>query len=104
MTLRHPALLAALGLFWAGAAAAKTYVISGRGVAWKPPRLEVRRGDVVEWKNVDVVPHNVRQDRRAFSSKQLEPGQSFKWTARKTGTFPYKCTLHPEMTGTLVVR
>jgi plastocyanin len=91
-------------LIQAGAAAAKTHQIIGRGVAWDPRTLTVSRGDVVEWKNVDILPHNVRQDRRAFSSRDLPPGASFHWTARKRGAFPYKCTLHPEMTGTLVVR
>ena len=32
------------------------------------------------------------------------PGKTFRWKARKKGTYPYKCTLHPVMTGTVVVR
>ena len=103
MSARLASFAAALAPFGAGAASAETRVVSGRGVAWKPGRLVVKRGDVVQWKNVDVVPHDVREDHKVFVSRQLQPGQSFKWTARKKGTFPYKCTLHPEMVGTLVV-
>jgi len=84
--------------------AAATHLIVGRGVAWDPKKLEVARGDTVEWKNADVVPHNVRQDKRVFASRDLQPGQSFRWKATKRGTFPYKCTLHPEMTGVLTVK
>ena len=96
--------LAALALLLAGAANAGTHLVLGRGAAWSPRRLEVRRGEVVEWKNADVVPHNVRSDARQFASKTLEPGGSFKWKAAKRGSFPYRCTLHPEMTGAIVVR
>jgi plastocyanin len=91
-------------LLWTVAAEAKTHLIVGRGVAWDPKTLEVTRGDTVEWKNVDVVPHNVRQDKRVFWSKDLPPGTSFRWKATKRGTWPYRCTLHPEMTGTLTVK
>ena len=91
-------------LLWTVAAEAKTHVIVGRGVAWDPKTLVVARGDTVEWKNVDVVPHNVRQDKHVFWSKDFPPGTSFRWKATKRGTFPYKCTLHPEMTGTLTVK
>ena len=51
-----------------------------------------------------MVPHNVRQDKRVFWSKDLPPGTSFRWKATKRGTWPYKCTLHPEMTGTIKVK
>ena len=95
--------MAALALLLASAADAKTHLVVGRGVAWSPKTLEVKRGEVVEWKNSDIVPHNVRSDAPQFASKTLDPGRSFKWKAAKKGSFPYRCTLHPEMTGTLVV-
>jgi plastocyanin len=102
--IRRMAVAAALALLVAGAASAKTHVVNGRGVGWDPKTLEVARGDVVEWKNVDVVPHNVREDKHVFWSKNLDPGQSYKWKANKKGKFLYRCTLHPEMTGTLTVK
>jgi plastocyanin len=97
-------LVSALAILWAGEAAAATHLVVGRGVAWDPKRLDVAKGDTVEWKNADVVPHNVRQDKRVFWSKDLQPGQSFRWKATKRGTWSYKCTLHPEMTGVLTVK
>jgi plastocyanin len=95
---------AALALLWTGAAGAKTHLIVARGVGWDPKTLVVARGDTIEWKNVDVVPHNARQDKHVFRSKELAPGMSFRWKANKRGTWPYKCTLHPEMTGTIEVK
>lgn len=94
---------AALALILSGAAGAKTHQVVGRGVAWEPKELKVARGDTVEWKNADVVPHNVRQNKHVFWSKDLAPGDSFRWKATRRGTWGYRCTLHPEMTGTITV-
>ncbi len=99
-----PAVAVALVLLWIGAAEAKTHLIIARGVAWDPKTLQVSRGDTIEWKNVDVVPHDVRQDKHVFWSKELPPGTSFRWKATRRGTWPYKCSLHPEMTGTIIVK
>ena len=99
-----PAAAAALAFLCAGAAQAKKHLVVGRGVAWDPKTLEVARGDTVEWVNADVVPHNVRQDKHVFWSRNLPPGASFRWTATRRGTFPYRCTLHPEMTGHVEVK
>jgi plastocyanin len=87
-----------------GAAGAKTHEVVGRGVAWDPRTLEVARGDTVEWKNADVVPHDVRQDKHVFWSKDLPPGASFRWKATRRGTWLYRCTLHPEMTASITVK
>jgi plastocyanin len=102
--VRGAAASAALGLLLASAARPETHLVLGRGVAWDPRELEVQRGDTVEWRNADIVPHNVRADRRAFASRDFAPGASFRWRARKRGTYPYRCTLHPEMTGTVRVK
>jgi plastocyanin len=34
----------------------------------------------------------------------MAAGAQWKYVARKTGTFAYLCTLHPNMTATLVVQ
>ncbi len=96
---------AVLVLLCTGAAQAKTYKVAGRGVTFDPKTLEVKRGDTVEWRNEDVVPHNVRQTTgHLFWSKDLPPGAKFRWKANKRGTWPYICTLHPQMTGTITVK
>ena len=83
---------------------AAVHVVTADRVAWNPKVLEVAPGDTVVWKNTDLVPHNARQDQRAFWSSDIQPGKTFRWKAKKKGTYPYKCTLHPVMTGTVVVR
>ena len=39
----------------------------------------------------------------AFDSGSIEPGKSWRFTAKKAGTYPYLCTLHTTMKGTLRV-
>jgi plastocyanin len=83
-----------------GAAASRTVVL--RNVAFSPPALNVRTGDVVRWVWRDgSIPHNVTT--RSFRSKTQTSG-SFAVRFRHPGTFSYVCTLHPQMKGRIVVQ
>jgi plastocyanin len=73
-----------------------------RNIAFSPPTLNVRAGDVVRWVWRDgSIPHNVTA--RSFRSKTQTSG-SFAVRFRHRGTFSYVCTLHPQMKGRIVVR
>ncbi len=85
------------------ASVAETHVVVADSASFKPKVLEVRAGDTVVWKNEDIFVHNVHATDKSFGSKDLSPKQSFKWKATKKGRHAYGCTLHPMMTGTLVV-
>ena len=85
------------------AGVAKTHEVIADAASFKPKVLEVRAGDTVVWKNQDIFVHNVHATDKSFVSKDLEPKQSFKWKAGKKGRHAYGCTIHPTMTGTLVV-
>jgi len=71
---------------------------------FSPQTIAVRVGDTVEWSNKDPFPHTVTADNAGFDSGEIPAAGSWKWTARKTGVFPYRCALHPTMRGTLVVK
>jgi plastocyanin len=74
------------------------------GFAFHPPTLEVATGTTVTWTNDDPAPHTVSAREGAFGSGQLEPGDTFDATIDQPGTFEYLCQIHPQMTGTVVVR
>jgi plastocyanin len=74
-----------------------------RGMQFVPPELTVAVGDVVVWTNQDYFPHTVTAA-GAFDSKNIESQATWRYTADRAGTFPYVCTLHPTMKGTLIVR
>jgi plastocyanin len=73
-----------------------------KGFAFEPATLDVKVGDTVTFKNEDSAPHNVSIDGKELGSQ--DPGASVTWTAEKAGTFPYTCTIHPSMNGTIVVK
>jgi len=94
-------LAAALG---PGVAHAATYTVVMEGVGFSPKVLTVARGDTVVWINKDPFPHTATAEDKSFDSKEIAPGKSWRFTAKKAGTFGYLCTLHPTMKGALVVK
>src|SRR6476469_10365554 len=82
-------------------AADHTIVIEG--VVLVPETLTVKTGDTVTWINKDPFPHTATAQDRSFDSRDIPANKRWKYTARKVGTFPYVCNLHPTMKGTLIV-
>jgi plastocyanin len=76
--------------------------VSIRNIQFSPATLEVKKGDVVEWKNDDLVPHTATSS--SFDSGSLASGESWRHTFAEAGTFPYVCTFHPNMKGVVVVK
>ena len=77
--------------------------VSMDGTTFVPGDISVGVGDTVTWTNKDPFPHNVSSTAGGFSSKDLQSGEEWRFTAEKAGRFPYVCTLHPGMKGTLIV-
>ena len=103
MRNRFAALCVAAACAQAAPAAAETHTVLMEGVAFVPQTLKVKSGDVVVWVNKDLFPHTATAQHREFDSGEIAPGKTWKYTAKKPGKFPYVCTLHPTMKGTLVV-
>lgn len=66
--------------------------------------LTVAVGTTVTWTNNDSIPHDTIADGGQWSSPILNPGQTFQFRFATAGTFPYRCTLHPGMVGTVTVQ
>jgi plastocyanin len=71
-----------------------------------PVTLTVPVGTTVTWINRDDIPHTVvsSDDPKAFKSKVLDTDEKFSYTFTKAGTFPYFCSVHPKMTGKVIVQ
>lgn len=67
-----------------------------------PQRLTVKAGTTVTWINEDDIPHVVAGP-PSFKSKALDTDDKFSFTFTTPGTFSYFCSLHPHMTGSIVV-
>ncbi len=75
-----------------------------RDLAFKPARITVETGDTVTWRFRDQgIAHNVVADDGSFKSPTKDAGV-FRHRFRRAGSFPYTCTLHPGMKGTVQVR
>jgi len=67
--------------------------------------IQIRAGESVEWINNDVTPHTVTSKNSGqFDSGSIDAGESWRHTFLQPGTFPYFCTFHKEMTGTVIVK
>jgi len=66
--------------------------------------LTVRPGTTVTWINHDDDPHTVTSTENVFRSPGLDTDETYSYTFTKLGTYEYFCTLHPLMTGKVVVR
>jgi plastocyanin len=71
-----------------------------------PVTLTVPVGTTVTWTNRDDIPHTVvsTDDPKAFKSKVLDTDEKFSFTFSKAGTYPYFCSIHPKMTGKVIVQ
>ena len=70
---------------------------------FEPQRLMVKAGTTVTWVNQDDIPHLVASTTRLFKSKALDTDDKFSFTFTTPGVYDYFCSLHPHMTGTIVV-
>ena len=69
-----------------------------------PEALTVTVGTTVTWINQDDIPHTVVADDKAFKSKVLDSDERFSFTFTKPGEYGYFCSLHPHMTGKVIVK
>ena len=71
--------------------------------AFAPQRIVVQAGTTVTWTNADDAPHTVVSTTKLFKSSALDTEDKFSFTFATPGTYEYFCSLHPHMTGTVVV-
>ena len=98
----------AVVLGWAACAGgdatrARRHVVEMAGFAFTPAELRVAVGDTIVWINRDLVPHTATATRHEWDSGGLDRGDSWTYVATTPGEFSYLCTLHPAMTGKVIV-
>lgn len=81
-----------------------TVQVDIKGFAFVGQTVRIAPGTTIRWKNFDTAKHTVTSDTGAFNSGIMSKDQTFSYKFAKEGTYKYKCALHPEMTGEIVVR
>jgi plastocyanin len=82
----------------------KQNTIEIKDFAFNPQTITVKSGEKVTWINRDEEPHTVVSVEKQFKkSSALDTDQEFTITAGAPGTYTYFCSVHPKMTGMIVV-
>jgi len=71
--------------------------------AFSPSYVEIPAGGTVSWYNAGSAPHTVTSSSGAFGSGTISPGGGYGVTLTVPGTYTYYCSIHPSMSGTIVV-
>jgi plastocyanin len=87
----------------AAPAGAEDVTIKIDNFTFTPQRVTVKAGTTITWTNQDDIPHAVASSTKAFRSKTLDTDDKFSFTFKTAGLYEYFCSLHPHMTGTIVV-
>jgi amicyanin len=106
--VRRAALGGLLGLLAGGAVmaapvGAEDTAVKIENFTFGPQGVTVKAGTTVTWINDDDIPHTVASSTKAFKSKVLDSEDKFSFTFTTAGVYEYFCSLHPHMTGTIVV-
>ena len=73
--------------------------------AFNPQTITVKSGEKITWINRDEEPHTVVSVGKQFKkSSALDTDQTYTIVAGAPGTYSYFCSVHPKMTGTIVVQ
>ena len=73
------------------------------GMAFSPSTITVAKGTSITWTNKDPVAHSVTSDTGKFDSGLINTNGTFSFTFSTVGSFPYHCTVHTNMTATVIV-
>lgn len=79
-----------------------THVVIIHQMKFDPEKIVVNKGDVVEWVNKDIVPHDVTEINKKWTSKPMKPGDKFSKVITKD--FNYFCSLHVIMKGSVAIK
>jgi plastocyanin len=71
--------------------------------SFAPAMTAVAAGSTITWTNRDDVPHNIVSMEQKFKSPVLDTDETFSHTFDAPGTYKYYCSIHPRMTGQVVV-
>jgi len=97
------AILAAAVMFPGASALAADTEVQIDQFSFAPQRITVKAGTTVTWINDDDIPHTVASSSKLFKSKTLDTKDKFSFTFTTPGAYEYFCSIHPHMTGAIVV-
>lgn len=98
------ATIASLPVPSAEAAEPRRIVVEIRAFEFHPPTVTAGPGDVLVWKNSDIVPHTATANDGRWDAPAIEPGGEWETTVTEDLAGGYTCRFHPSMAGTLEIK
>jgi plastocyanin len=71
--------------------------------AFDPPEVTAAVGETIGWTNADSAPHTATTDDGGCDTGNIAQNATAGLVFDAAGTFPYHCTVHPNMTGTITI-
>lgn len=78
-------------------------VIEIRQFAFVPKSPLVSPGDIVVWKNLDIVPHTVTSQHESWDSGKIEAGGEWQTVITEEMALAFYCKFHPSMVAALEI-
>lgn len=106
MIRRHGRWLALIGVLLAAfpmVARGASATVDIEGFKFQPAAVTIAVGDSVTWVNADSAPHDAVANDGTWLTPTLTTGADGAIVFETVGTFAYRCSIHPEMTGTVTV-
>jgi len=97
-------LVSALALVLAAPATSATVTVTIKRAGFAPKTVNINQDDSVTWTNHDTINHQVVANNGSYASPILGPGKSWTRKFASGGTSHYHDSLHPSLTGTVVVK
>lgn len=79
----------------------KVVVVEIRKFKFMPAIVVASPGDVVVWRNLDIVPHTATSKDKTWESDAIKPGDEWKIMITEDMSIEYYCRFHPTMTAVL---
>jgi plastocyanin len=81
-----------------------THVVTIENLKYSPAVLTIHRGDRVQFRNQDIMPHTATaREASGFDSGLVKQGETWTVTPEREGVTHYVCSFHPVMEGTIIV-
>jgi len=82
---------------------ASATISASDALTFSPGSATITHGQSVCWQNTGAIAHTVTSNDNTSFNSNLAGGAMFQFTFPTAGSFPYRCTIHPGMTGTITV-
>lgn len=80
------------------------HAVTIKNFSFSPATITINKGDTVVWTNNDPMAHTVTGNNGGPASQAINSNGTYSFTFNSAGSFAYHCSIHPSMTGMVVVR